>query len=189
MKAITDPTKLPTANKDVDRFLSKIKISTERFWNGTPCWEWLAGQFNSGYGGFWFAGQQQYAHRISYCFFVDNPGNLFVLHRCDNPPCVNPNHLFLGTHADNMQDMCEKNRNAAKTKPERISRGKQHSQRMKEVAARGERHGSAKLKDTEISHIFKLRKQGLLQREIAAIFGVTQAQISNILKRGEKWIA
>ena len=91
----------------------------ERFWEqvdkngpvhpvlGSACWLWVGKQRTSGYGGF----GTKYAHRTSYelAHGVYAP-ELWVLHKCDNPPCVNPDHLFLGTHLDNMRDMVAKGR-------------------------------------------------------------------------------
>ncbi|MCK9416834.1 HNH endonuclease [Candidatus Dojkabacteria bacterium] len=76
--------------------------------NKNECWEWLAAKTNGGYGQICGLGL---THRVSYKFFVGPiPKGLFVLHKCDNPSCVNPNHLFLGTQRDNMQDMSKKDR-------------------------------------------------------------------------------
>lgn len=87
------------------RFWPKVKRSDE-------CWEWTGGLNNRGYGVFWITGGQRVlAHRYA---FVREVGpisdGLDLCHRCDNPPCVNPAHLFLGTRSDNMRDMDRKGR-------------------------------------------------------------------------------
>ena len=87
----------------LERFEQKFIPST------SGCWTWTAGLSDKGYGRFTL-GKEQYAHRASWIFYHGNPGALDVLHRCDNPKCVNPNHLFLGTHTDNMHDMIRKGR-------------------------------------------------------------------------------
>jgi hypothetical protein len=76
------------------------------------CWEWTGGVFRGGYGHFKVSGDDYYAHRLSWLLAYgsisdDKP---FILHRCDNPPCVRPDHLFAGTTEDNMQDMLTKGR-------------------------------------------------------------------------------
>jgi hypothetical protein len=92
----------------------------ERFWakvqKGDGCWLWTGGKFRRGYGAFKRRGpdgrfQQQKAHRVSYEWLVGPvPDGLCVLHTCDNPPCVNPAHLFLGTNLDNSEDRRVKGR-------------------------------------------------------------------------------
>jgi hypothetical protein len=92
----------------------------DRFWNKVnnpgkidECWEWLGGKQNTGYGIFYFNSILQLTHRYSYEYYNGIIKNkLFVLHKCDNPPCLNPNHLELGTQTDNMKDMSLKNRKA-----------------------------------------------------------------------------
>lgn len=75
------------------------------------CWLWKAQQTHNGYGRFWLKGKLQRAHRVSWqLHFGDIPLNQFVLHRCDTPQCVNPEHLFLGTQQDNVNDRERKGR-------------------------------------------------------------------------------
>lgn len=86
-----------------------------RFWNKVDksgeCWIWTAARNERGYGLFHIrAGQRFYAHRFSYSLRFGTLGDLCVLHRCDNPRCVRPDHLFLGTRGDNMRDMTAKGR-------------------------------------------------------------------------------
>lgn len=90
----------------------------ERFWEKVIktdcCWMWLASKDPSGYGTILYLGKVHKAHRLSYQLkFGDFDSNLRVLHSCDNPSCVNPSHLFLGTQSDNMQDMVKKGRHGA----------------------------------------------------------------------------
>ena len=85
-----------------------------RFWNKVDksgaCWEWTASKDKDGYGLFHFNRKQVRAHRFA--FGLDNiPKGMAVCHTCDNPGCVNPDHLFLGTNLDNTQDMISKGRN------------------------------------------------------------------------------
>lgn len=94
-----------------------IRKEWRRFWRkvdvGMPseCWEWKKGKTSGGYGVSTLDGQKQYAHRIAWKLIYDTiPNGMCILHRCDNPDCVNPSHLFLGTQADNMHDMIAKGR-------------------------------------------------------------------------------
>jgi len=91
-------------NHHIITFNERIQI------NNNGCWIWV-GHTHRGYGKFYIKGKYHRAHRISYEYFYDvDPGELNVLHECDNPTCVNPNHLFLGTQNDNIQDMINKGR-------------------------------------------------------------------------------
>jgi hypothetical protein len=77
------------------------------------CWVWTAGSFTGGYGAITVNGRLLKAHRVSWLLYHDDiPDDLCVLHKCDNPPCVNPAHLFLGTTQDNTADLVSKNRQA-----------------------------------------------------------------------------
>lgn len=96
MKAIMD-------NKTLKNFLKKIQKTNY-------CWIWLAGKRN-GYGRFMVNQTLKSAHRLSYEYYIGPiEGELLVCHKCDNPSCVNPKHLFLGTLSDNMQDCIKKKR-------------------------------------------------------------------------------
>ena len=75
------------------------------------CMEYPGARLPSGYGWVWFAKRMRGAHVVSYMLFTGkNPGKLFVCHKCDNPPCCNPDHLFLGSAKDNRDDMVAKGR-------------------------------------------------------------------------------
>ena len=88
-------------------FWSKVHIK-----ESDECWNWKAGKNQGGYGIFWAEDRYSAAHRFAW--EVSNntkiPWGKLVLHKCDNPPCCNPKHLFLGTHLDNVRDMIRKDR-------------------------------------------------------------------------------
>jgi hypothetical protein len=90
------------------RFFSKVKI-------GAPneCWPWLASLTRKGYGKFGINVKTYEAHRVAWMIFNGAINGMCVCHRCDNPLCVNPNHLFLGTNKDNVLDMVAKGRNVS----------------------------------------------------------------------------
>lgn len=86
-----------------------------RFWSkverGPQCWIWQAACSPSGYGKFWVSGHEVRAHRFVWeLMHGPIPEGLMVCHHCDTPPCVRPDHLFLGTGSDNMRDMARKRR-------------------------------------------------------------------------------
>jgi hypothetical protein len=128
------------------------------------CWPWLKCCSKQGYGRVSFLGKYSNVHRISWeLTYGPIPPGLSVLHDCDNPPCCNPGHLFLGTFKDNMDDKIKKGR----------SRGKSH---------KGEDHPMVKLNDKVVRGI-KIKLQhyyrGLAQ-ELADEFGVSLATIKSI---------
>jgi hypothetical protein len=95
-------------------FTNGTKIRFEsKFTKGNPedCWLWESTKIPAGYGNFWAEGKLRGAHRVSYGLYVgDFPEHMCVLHKCDNPSCVNPKHLVLGTALDNSKDKFFKER-------------------------------------------------------------------------------
>jgi len=112
---------------DLERaFWSKVKKGSN-----DDCWEWIGNGDINKYGTFYCFGANTQAHRFSYRITNGNfLKELCVLHKCDNPSCVNPNHLFLGSHNDNVQDKVEKNRQA---KGSKNGRSKLNENKVKQI--------------------------------------------------------
>ena|GEM_PF-1626953 len=162
------------------RFLAKTKrADAPRPGMTTPCLEWTAGWQRGGYGAFWFGGKMGKAHRVAWEMkHGPIPNGLHVLHKCDNPPCVDEEHLFLGTHADNMHDMFRKERRVA-------ARGDSSGPRLypERMARVGEKNGNARLGDADIPRIFQLRALGWTLQRIGSEFGISLQSIHRILNR------
>lgn len=151
-----------------------------------PCWMWDGGRNRAGYGQFSNTLiSSQMAHRYSWTLtYGPIPDALFVLHHCDNPPCVNPGHLFLGTKSDNARDMLSKGRQILQVHPERAARGADNGHYTHpERTPKGERHPLAKITEAQVHQIRELRKQGLFQREVAAALGIKRSMVSDVLNR------
>jgi hypothetical protein len=132
----------------------------KRFWNKVifipfhSCYEWGASRQPQGYGWFRLRDKMKTAHRISWeIHFGEIPKGLGVLHKCDNPGCVRPEHLFLGTQRDNAIDMIKKCR------------------------------GTAKFTEENIKEIRALYATGKTQKELAKMFNSQQSHISEITRR------
>lgn len=140
-----------------ERFRAKLGVQDAV----TGCIPWDAATLSKGHGQFWLSGTMVCAHRIAWELrHGPIPDGLWVLHRCDNPPCCNPEHLFLGTHKDNMADMRNKGRSLT-----------------------GSKHSLAKLTEEDVRSIRSMLATGETQRVVAAKFGVAQQHVSKISNR------
>jgi hypothetical protein len=142
----------------------------------TGCQLWLASLGSTGYGQLRFRGRTLKAHRAAWeSAFGPVPAGLVLRHRCDQRQCVNPAHLQLGTHAENMGDMVRRGRS---------SHGVRHQELSRARARRGERHGMAKLTEHQVREIRQLAAAGRLsQREIGRRYGIDQSIVSDIHRR------
>lgn len=149
-----------------DRFWSKVAVA-----GPDDCWEWQRSLSTSGYGQFKVATNQSpsKAHRVAWMLTNGDAGMLCVLHRCDNPPCCNPRHLFLGTAGDNVRDMVTKGRHAA------------GGSNFTALVA-----GVRRLTDGGIREARRASSQGESCRSIARRLGVHHTTISRLV-RGQHW--
>lgn len=151
---ITDP-------KVLSRFWPKVSVG-----DSDECWNWEAFVDARGYGKFSLYGRPRLAHRVSFAIHKQDPKGWLVLHSCDNPACVNPNHLRLGTDKDNSDD--------------KISRGRDRH-------ALGKENGRAKLTAEAVREIRALYATGNhTHRELAKQWGVSHSTIGGAVK-GTWW--
>ena len=144
-----------------------------KFQKSDGCWLWRAGVDKSGYGRFRIGQNKVRAHRASYEFYKSSiPADMVVRHACDNPRCVNPEHLLIGTHKDNTQDAIDRGR---------FAKGKAVLGNRRSYA--GSAHPGAKLTEEMARKAFDDSRTHAL---IASELGVTRAAISH-LKRGVTW--
>jgi len=138
----------------MERLWSKVNIK-----GLDDCWEWQeTGRDGYGYGKILFRGKTDRASRVVWISVNGEiPKDLFILHRCDNRPCCNPNHLFLGTNMDNVIDMMQKGRNP-----------------------QGDTHYKKKLLKEEVIEVRELAKQ-MKYKEISAIYGIGIKQVCAIV--------
>jgi hypothetical protein len=174
-----------------------LEILRPRFWakvSKTPeCWLWIGSTNENGYGRLSLPGHRTKrlsvgVHRLSYVLhFGPISDSDCVLHHCDNPPCIRPDHLFIGTQQDNVADRTQKGRGWSyfKAYPERRPRGaKHHTHKRPEAVARGERQGSAKLTDQQVLEIRARYATGAVSlRALARQYGLGSSQIYRIIQR------
>jgi HNH endonuclease len=159
---------------DQAEFLKRVEMTS------SGCWDWLQSCSPSGYGRSWHEGKIWRANRLAWHLFRGPiPKGLRVCHKCDRPRCVNPDHLFLGTDADNIADRDAKGRHWVRS-------GDEHGiRRHPERAPHGERNGSAKLTRQQVVEIRSLVGTAS-HREIGRRFGISQQTTSRIIS-GELW--
>jgi hypothetical protein len=143
---------------DADRFWAKVEKTG-------GCWYWKGGTVRGGYGSFWMQGRHRMAHHVAWeLTYGPIEDGLLGLHTCDNPSCVNPEHQFRGTYADNANDMYAKGRGNNYMQP-------------------GENHPNAKLSDEQVTAI--RNAQGTLQ-QIGAVFGISISHVWRIKHREQR---
>jgi hypothetical protein len=153
----------PKLNKTVKQKLSSLTLVKLE-----GCWEYIGGKDKDGYGMFWnhIEYKRVRAHHQSYLIYKGAiPKGKWVLHTCDNPSCINPAHLFLGTPLENVQDMQMKGRKAP---------------------TYGEFSGNHRFTEKDILNMFDMKSKGFSQTDIADKYKTHQATISKIL-HGKRW--
>lgn len=189
----------PHSTHSLDRFWSKVSIAGR-----DDCWPWIAAKGPDGYGRY-FTGKTAdgrsvitLAPRVAYQLANGSiPDGMHILHSCDNPPCCNPMHLRAGTAKENAREREERGRgnhavgerNGMRLHPERRARGDRHgwhTQPNSHPRLSGERNPAARLTTDQVDAIRRMRSQGALLAEISAQFGISQSQVSRIV-RGENW--
>jgi hypothetical protein len=149
------------------RLLQRLEKFTIK---GESCWIWTGVTNGRGYGKFYVTNSLHYlAHRVSW-YLVNGkiPDGKFLLHTCDNPRCVNPDHLHLGTQTDNMRDMCQKGRHVS-------------------WDSSGENNGAAKLTKKQVDEMRLIYAQGgSSYRKLMIRYGISKSQVSRIINR-QSW--
>lgn len=191
------------AGKEASFFFNKVEQRGD-----DECWPW-AGTLNSkGYGVIQIHGRQYVASRIIYIISTGPfQEELFACHSCDNPPCCNPAHIWIGTCLENNKDMVSKGRqafgdkNGSRTHPERLARGDRNGSRLHPERIRrgenhrwwknpefvGESHPNSKLTENKVKEIISLYSSGVRPiRSLAKEFAVSKATIWNVTS-GKYW--
>lgn len=158
----TEARHIRAMNADIEEHLDKRIEVDEK----TGCWNWIRGKNTLGYGITKVRGQRYLAHRLAYISsFGPIPEGMLVCHKCDNPSCCNPEHLFLGNNAANMADMKKKGRGRS---------------------VKGEDNHRAKMTVEGVERIFELRAKGMTIKKIAEILNVSRSLVGQIAV-GKRW--
>ena len=164
----------------------------------TQCWNWIGPFFKNGRPRLTFGGNNHLAYRIAFVVFKGSTQNLCVLHTCDNPPCLNPEHLWLGTNADNSADMVAKgrsatgDRNGSRLYPERLARGDANIARQRPETRQGARNGRALLTEDQVREIrakyrpYINNHKPSNQRQLAEEYGVA-VWVIRLIASGKTW--
>lgn len=159
------PVDLIFSEKYLNRFWSKVKVLPDT----SKCWNWESSKVKDGYGSIRIGGKFYRSHRLSYFIYNKiDPLEMHVLHNCDNPSCVNPSHLFLGTDKDNRIDCVKKGRNAKHIN-------------MINYDRKGEENGFSKLKKEEVTQIRRMRLDGNSSKYLSKEFNVSRSTINDII--------
>lgn len=153
-----------TRPNDAEGFWAQVAVREP-----DECWPWLGGRMRLGYGRLRWQGRKRLAHRVAWSLaYGPVTDDLDVLHRCDWPPCVNPAHLWIGTHADNMRDMAQKKRGTKR---------------------RGTAINTARVAPDVVRLIRKRYESGETQKAIARSLGVYQSLVSRVVRRDTwRWV-
>jgi len=138
------------------RFLRFVQLTND-------CWLWTGFKGTKGYGMFSINHRSRRAHRVAYELFIGPiPTGMLVCHDCDNPGCVNPDHLYAGTQSDNIQDSVRKGRHSG--------------------LRYGERHSQARISNREVEEIrIRYKGENVSQQTLSREYGISQMHVSNIL--------
>lgn len=155
--------------KQIKNFWNKVDIQ-----GPDECWPWQAYINDTGYGCVGVGCKVYLAHRIAWeITYGPIPESLFCCHKCDNPACINPGHMFLGTHQDNMTD---------KSLKDRARKG------ISNTKITGSKHKLSKLTEEQVLEIRRLYalESHILQREIGILFNISDKTVSQIILR-QRW--
>lgn len=175
---------------------SPKKLTADVFWSRVDmsvgpdaCWPYTGKRDSDGYGQVRYAGRRPHASRVAYIFTHGAiPGELQVLHRCDNPPCCNPAHLFLGTNADNMTDKARKGRCNPRCTVG-LLRGNPSTQFKPGHVAVGDRgvRTAAKLTTEQVlAARSRYAAGGVTERQLASEYGIGKSAMHDLLS-GKNW--
>ena len=161
----------------------------ERFWSGVNmsgdgCWPWTRTKNTAGYGMIKSAGTPRLAHRVAWELTNGPiPKGKQVCHKCDNPICVRPTHLFIGSQSENIRDMDRKGRRPKRPNAKMPTGDDHWRRRNPELGARGERAGGSKLNAEQVTEIRRRYAEGATLHQLGDEFGVSFTNIHMVVTR------